>query len=131
MTYEDYIASPRWRQLRVQALQRDGYSCRLCSSATELQVHHRRYPPHGQWHLDSIDNVATLCTDCHDLVTCDQRARQYAALSHAGTDIVRTIPAIEVAPYERVQDPELQDHRRRPAIDGHGQTADPLNPHSR
>ena len=102
MSYEQYLASPRWRRLREQALQRDGRSCRLCGSPADLEVHHRQYPPRGQWRLDSVDNLTTLCTGCHHLVTCHQRAQRYATLSHAATDVLRTTPAIEVVHHECV-----------------------------
>ena len=68
MTYEDYIASPAWRRLRQEAVDRDR-TCRLCDAPPEearLEVHHRRYPPRGEWHLDCLDalqsclNVGTL-----------------------------------------------------------------------
>jgi hypothetical protein len=81
MTYEQYISSDRWRRLRAAAIERDGGRCRLCDADGRLEVHHRRYPPRGQWHLDSLDALTTLCIPCHDIITEKQRATRYGALA--------------------------------------------------
>jgi len=53
---------------REKALQRDGYRCVDCGSKKNLQVHHidelgRNKPKEIQNH--SLDNLVTLCGDCH------------------------------------------------------------------
>jgi hypothetical protein len=75
MTYDEYLPSPQWRQLRSQAIARDGRKCRLCNSSHRLQAHHRHYPPYGAWHLDRIENLTTLCVWCHERVD-HRRQRQ-------------------------------------------------------
>ena len=55
---------PRWRHLARQAKERDNYQCRACGRFAErLEVDHV-IPMHsgGEHH---IDNLQTLCRDCH------------------------------------------------------------------
>jgi len=89
MTYEQYIGSSGWSKLRAQAIERDGNRCRLCDTTDGLQVHHRRYPPRGQWHLDCLDALTTLCSECHDIITNKQREQRYAGLA---APIVSNLP---------------------------------------
>ncbi len=68
MTHEEYLLTPEWRALKGQTLERDGYRCRVCDRHADdvrLEVHHRRYPPGGEWMLDSLDSLTTLCEPCH------------------------------------------------------------------
>jgi hypothetical protein len=62
-TYDDYLRSPVWQAKRREALQRDGYRCRVCDSAEQLQVHHRRYP--AVLGTETMDDLTTLCDACH------------------------------------------------------------------
>ena len=64
MHYAKYTQTSEWKQLRNQALERDGNRCRLCNTDKNLNVHHRVYPKHG-WRTDCIDNLTTLCKSCH------------------------------------------------------------------
>jgi hypothetical protein len=69
--YQDYLASDCWRRLRREALQRDGWACRVCAHTTKLDVHHRRYPQ--QWGAETVEDLTTLCRSCHDRYHTDQR----------------------------------------------------------
>lgn len=70
-TYLDYLRSPRWQWLRAQALSRDGYACRVCSSGVRLEVHHRRYPVIlGD---ERTEDLTTLCHRCHNLFSVKRR----------------------------------------------------------
>jgi len=53
----------RYRALRKQVLERDGWRCQLCGSLTNLQVHHRRF--RSRLGDDTAENLITLCVDCH------------------------------------------------------------------
>jgi hypothetical protein len=60
---------PRWQRRRLEIMQRDEFRCARCGdSETELNVHHRRYPPRGVplWEVDDVDLV-TLCEPCHSI----------------------------------------------------------------
>ena len=95
MTYTDYLRSLEWVALRQKALERDGLRCRLCDGCDDLDMHHRRYPTRGRWHLDCLDNLTTLCRACHGLVTSELRARRYSNQAPPLlSDVVRRTPTI-------------------------------------
>lgn len=66
--YNQYLASPEWRNKTVQIKNRDGNKCLLCGETENLVVHHLRY--------DSVDiehpgrehesDLVTLCRGCHN-----------------------------------------------------------------
>ena len=72
--YREYLASPAWKELRAQALARDGHACRICAATKRLQAHHRRYPPDVT--LTVLDDLTTLCYTCHTLFTNHARMRR-------------------------------------------------------
>ena len=52
---------------REHALCRDKYTCQVCKAKnTRLEVHHIKYRSQGG--TDDLDNLITLCTDCHKKV---------------------------------------------------------------
>ena len=64
--YRRYLQSPEWKRKRSMALDRDGHRCRVCNAGHELEVHHRCYPTNG-WGTESIDDLTTLCSECHNV----------------------------------------------------------------
>ena len=56
----------RWKRVRVAVLDRDGYRCRGCGRAAELQVHHSypiwKYPARDHYDLATL---RALCRSCH------------------------------------------------------------------
>lgn len=71
MVYEEYIASESWRSLRLKALIRDKFKCIFCQEDAE-HVHHTKYPPRGSWHLDSVENLQSVCAGCHSKLHADK-----------------------------------------------------------
>lgn len=69
-----------WRSIRAQARRRDGECCWNCSGTHRLEVHH--IVPWNLTHDNSLENLITLCYDCHTDVE-----RQMA--SEAGLDFPR------------------------------------------
>lgn len=61
MIYEDYIKSDHWKNLRLQALNRDE-ACVCCRSKTSLEVHHMRY---RRLFDVRTDDLVTVCEFCH------------------------------------------------------------------
>jgi hypothetical protein len=112
VTYEEYMASPAWRHLRCQAIERDGSRCRLCNAAEDLEVHHRCYPPRQRWDLDTVEALTTLCRGCHLLITNKQRLQRYAVVPSIVLHHAKRITPSVVVTHERLPRPELQDHRR-------------------
>jgi 5-methylcytosine-specific restriction endonuclease McrA len=51
--------------LRKRVLARDGWRCQLCGSPRDLHVHH--LIKRGQLGDDVLDNLITLCMNCHML----------------------------------------------------------------
>ncbi len=61
---------PVWRRLRVLALQRDHYLCQECLRQGRLtkatEVHHRKSVEDFPELALSLDNLESLCWDCHE-----------------------------------------------------------------
>jgi len=56
---------PRWKALRMQALDRDGWACVQCGSRHRLEVDHIepvRTHPHLAY---ALGNLQVLCAGCH------------------------------------------------------------------
>ncbi len=60
--YDQYLRSPKWRSLRLQILERDNYTCRLCSTNPATQVHHDTYERVGH---EFCDDLLSVCLSCH------------------------------------------------------------------
>lgn len=76
--YYEYMVSPAWREKRAQRLEIDGRRCRTCGATADdypLQVHHRTYARLGH---EELDDLITLCSQCHEAITNVMRARRYA-----------------------------------------------------
>ncbi len=68
-TYSEKLKNPLWQKKRLEILQRDEFTCKLCSDTqTELHVHHKSYK-HGNdpWEYED-SNFETYCKFCHKLV---------------------------------------------------------------
>lgn len=59
-----HTGSKAWRQLRMQILARDGFTCAACGCYGD-QVDHRD----GNSHNNDHDNLQTLCINCHSRKT--------------------------------------------------------------
>lgn len=72
--YTKYINSEAWREKRKDRLQIDGNKCRTCLSKERLEVHHVTYERFGN---ENLDDLITLCRDCHEAITNSIRNRRY------------------------------------------------------
>ena len=54
----------RWRHVRRQVLDRDGWRCRRCGRAGRLEVHHLRALQDGGQRYDPA-NLEARCRPCH------------------------------------------------------------------
>lgn len=61
--YFNYMRSAKWQKLRARCFERDGYQCRKCGSAKNLEMHHTAYKHLRQ--SEEINDAATLCRSCH------------------------------------------------------------------
>lgn len=64
MPYADFLRTDYWKQVAQQVKARDSFKCRICNSPRTLDVHHRSYQHRGWDHLH-MDDLTTLCRNCH------------------------------------------------------------------
>ena len=73
-----YYESDQWQAIRKQAFLRDGFQCTRCHQQghkpkNSLQCHHHTYPE-DLFKDDCVDNVVTVCMDCHKKVEEEKKA---------------------------------------------------------
>jgi hypothetical protein len=70
--YAKLLRDPRWQKLRLQILERGGWTCQSCGdSSSTLHVHHLLYH-YGSKPWEYIPELLlTLCEDCHERETED------------------------------------------------------------
>ncbi len=61
-SYENYLRSTHWKDVRRQVLMRDKHRCVDCGSRGLLQVHHLTYDRLGN---ERMTDLTTLCRSCH------------------------------------------------------------------
>lgn len=66
MTYAEQLRDPRWQELRLRIMDRDGFRCFHCeSNERTLHVHHIFYKKAAKaWEYEP-ENLITLCERCH------------------------------------------------------------------
>lgn len=67
--YSKRLQDPRWQKKRLEILNRDSFTCRMCDDTlSTLHVHHRSYVK-GKDPWDYEDsNFLTLCCACHEQI---------------------------------------------------------------
>lgn len=60
--YYSYLKSQDWKSKRKYALEFYGYTCNLCGSKNNLEVHHRTYKNLGK---EAMEDLMLLCESCH------------------------------------------------------------------
>jgi 5-methylcytosine-specific restriction endonuclease McrA len=73
-----YYRQPYWRKIRLDALRRDGYRCRICGTGGALDVHHLTYARLG---AERLEDLMTLCRACHDAEHERRKQRKRARVS--------------------------------------------------
>lgn len=65
-TYYEKLKDPKWQRLRLEVMQRDDFACTRCGDKDKtLNVHHWQYAKSGNpWDVH-IDDMETVCEDCH------------------------------------------------------------------
>jgi 5-methylcytosine-specific restriction endonuclease McrA len=74
--------SSAWRRLRRQALERDGYACRVCGAPARA-VHHVRPLLLGGLMLPTLDGLETRCATHHHPLEGVTLDRMLAATSRS------------------------------------------------
>lgn len=69
MTYGDKLKDPRWQKKRLEVLQRDDFTCKLCGDKTQtLHIHHHLYEKgYEPWDYP-LSILETYCHYCHAVV---------------------------------------------------------------
>ncbi len=69
-TYSEKLKDPRWQKKRLEVLESDGWTCQSCNETElQLQVHHLKYDFNKEPWDYNVDDLITLCCDCHESVT--------------------------------------------------------------
>lgn len=63
-TYAEYLAHPRYRAIRQQAIDRSGGTCEQCKERPVSEVHHVQYPAWGTFEKNA-DHLLAMCHPCH------------------------------------------------------------------
>lgn len=65
MTYYQKLKDPRWQKKRLEILNRDDFTCQLCSDKeSTLVVHHLKYSGEP-WEIGN-ESLITYCQECHE-----------------------------------------------------------------
>lgn len=89
-----YKQSPRWKQIRLAVLKRDGFRCTALDGNTNERCGQKATDvDHVKGHSDELDNLTSLCAHHHHMKTSAEtyeknKARRDAAMLRAG-DAVR------------------------------------------
>lgn len=69
--YYEKLRDPRWQQMRLKIMERDGFSCQSCGDkSASLNVHHCVPYRKGAdpWDYDPWELI-TLCENCHNKIS--------------------------------------------------------------
>lgn len=61
--YRAYLKTDHWKDLRAEAVHRDGEKCCRCGSRRRIQVHHKCY--RGRYEDSLLEDLETVCRECH------------------------------------------------------------------
>jgi hypothetical protein len=117
--YSELLKSPHWQKMRLEILSRDEWKCRLCKSTEKtLHVHHIRYKQGAKpWEYDEADLV-TLCEECHESFTEEDKrfATAFTAFKRQNIVATRGITGLIIGMIYPLSDyPELENARPKSA----------------
>ncbi len=66
MNYYQQLRHPLWQRKRLEVFQRDGFMCQSCLCEDKpLHAHHKRYVKGRKAWEYPLEELVTLCDDCH------------------------------------------------------------------
>lgn len=94
--YLEKLRDPRWQKKRLEVFERDGWKCRSCDADDQtLNVHHWRYERGKEpWEYD-LEDLYTLCDECHQTEHDERRKCE---------DLVISALKLRHWPYHQVHD---------------------------
>jgi hypothetical protein len=95
-SYQHYLSSPLWAQIRARVLERDSSRCVFCGASATL-VHHESY---GDVTLrgERLDKLHSCCNSCHHRIEFSAYGYDLSAKRSFGEAIGETQKAIRKAP---------------------------------
>lgn len=60
--YKQYLLSPEWKKLQLQAIQRANNKCEKCGSNTNLRCHHKNF---NNLYRENLKDLIILCDRCY------------------------------------------------------------------
>jgi 5-methylcytosine-specific restriction endonuclease McrA len=92
---DNYYQSLEWGVMKERRKMEDDYQCQLglildweCDNE-QLEVHHKTYKRFGN---EDMNDLITLCRECHELVTSIERRRRYEKREMPKNDVQRMTP---------------------------------------
>lgn len=113
---------PQWKQIRSIVRQRDHYTCQVCGkkeTTSEHHVHHK--VPFKSFtsieKANALNNLVTLCADCHSLVEGQVRVRSaLSGLSHLLESLAPLMVMCDTNDLGSFFDPGAHFAQNKPAI---------------
>jgi len=68
---EEKFYKQYWIRVRKEVFERDKYTCKSCHSHRGLSVHHIIPRSELKDDIDDLENLVTLCYNCHDIIEMD------------------------------------------------------------
>lgn len=65
-SYQEYLASPLWKSIRVKVLDRENNTCQICHIAKADHIHHHNYTYKTlRGDKRKLRHLIAICKDCH------------------------------------------------------------------
>ena len=74
--YTEYLASDKWRALRLKVFERDKFTCSICQEKKpphRLNAHHEHY---RNLYDEDLSDLTTICRICHAALHKEIRKKQ-------------------------------------------------------
>lgn len=73
-SYNDYLKSDLWKDIKKKVYADRGRSCEACASTKRLEVHHSNYS-NTVMRGDELDKLFIVCDKCHDHIHDIEKGR--------------------------------------------------------
>ena len=84
----------KWTKKRTEIMTRDNFTCTLCGSHDNLQVHHKVYIDGKRLWEYGGEHLVTLCRKCHELVHGDPNHEWHEKYIHKKKEKTKPMVAV-------------------------------------